>query len=108
MKFIIIDDGSTNNSYKIAKTYQKKYNWISVYRHANNSGLCYTINKLICLCKSHYFVLLDVDDWYYPFAIEQLIRCSENGECDVVVGKTKYLYKAHFKKWPFSLRNNVF
>jgi glycosyltransferase involved in cell wall biosynthesis len=26
MKFIIIDDGSTNNSYKIAKTYQKKYN----------------------------------------------------------------------------------
>lgn len=61
-EFIIIDDCSTDESYKICKEYSKKDERIRLYRNEKNMWISFTRNKLISLSTTNYIATQDSDD----------------------------------------------
>lgn len=62
-ELIMCDDGSTDNTYKIANNYQKKYkNKIVLLKNEKNMGLNYTLNKCLKKASGVYIARQDGDD----------------------------------------------
>lgn len=61
-EFIIIDDGSTDNSLKIIRKYKKKDKRIKVLINKKNQGIAETRNKGLRIAKGKYIVTFDADD----------------------------------------------
>tara|TARA_B100000242_G_scaffold290693_2_gene262556 strand:+ start:2171 stop:3439 length:1269 start_codon:yes stop_codon:yes gene_type:complete len=72
IEYIIIDDGSTDNSISILNKY-KKFNNIKVY-FQKKSGLIKSINKAIKVSSGEYIVRLDSDDFLHKDAIKILLK----------------------------------
>ncbi|MEC3907249.1 glycosyltransferase [Tamlana sp. 2201CG12-4] len=70
-EIIIIDDGSTDNSLKVANTI--KDNRISISKQ-KNSGVSVARNNGIKMAKSRYIALLDADDYWYKNHLFELRR----------------------------------
>lgn len=62
LEIVIIDDCSTDNSYKICKSYKNKYNFIKLYKNKKNSGVSFTRNYGIEKAKGDYITFIDSDD----------------------------------------------
>ena len=71
-EFIIIDDGSTDNSVKIIESY--KDSRIKLYKNEKNMGLSYATNRGIELAKGEYIALVDHDDVYYNTRLEKQVK----------------------------------
>jgi glycosyltransferase involved in cell wall biosynthesis len=61
-EIIIMDDGSSDSSFKIVNEYVKTHTNISLYSE-NNVGSDTTRNKLLKLAKGDYIYFLDADDY---------------------------------------------
>ncbi|WP_256010059.1 glycosyltransferase [Desertivirga xinjiangensis] len=61
-EFIIIDDGSTDNSVAICQTYASKDSRIRFIQNEQNLGLAASLNKGIQIAKGHYIARQDADD----------------------------------------------
>ena len=61
-EFIIVDDGSTDQTYKILSSFAKKDERIRLYKNEKNIGIVKTRNRLLSLSKGKYIALLDSDD----------------------------------------------
>ncbi|MDO4190817.1 MAG: glycosyltransferase family A protein [Bacteroidales bacterium] len=78
-ELLIIDDGSTDNSYEVVQQ------WLNVYADVasktqlimqKNQGVATTRNNAVSLSKGEYIVFLDADDWWastFLQTIKQLI-----------------------------------
>lgn len=72
LEFIIINDGSTDNSFKIIKEYAKLDKRINVISR-ENKGIVYSLNEAIRLAKGEYIARMDADDISAPKRIEKQI-----------------------------------
>lgn len=70
-EFILIDDGSKDNSYAVAKTYADKNKRIQLY-HQENKGSSTAYNVGLEKAKGDYFIILDNDDWLDANTLETL------------------------------------
>lgn len=70
-EFIIIDDSSTDNSWKIIQRYAKKYKRIRAYRNKKNLYIAATRNRLIQLAKRKYIAWQDADDISMPNRLQK-------------------------------------
>lgn len=61
-EFIIIDDGSSDNSFKIIQEYKLLDNRVKVIRRRENKGLIYSLNEGLELAKGKYIARIDSDD----------------------------------------------
>lgn len=75
-EMVIIDDGSTDNSIEVIKTYCQKDNRIKLLRHYNgeNKGLIETLKKGIEVVKGDWIIFLESDDTITPDYIEEKIK----------------------------------
>ena len=71
-EMIIIDDGSKDNSLKIAMEYAQKDNRISVFQQPNG-GSASARNNGIRRSNGQYIALLDADDLWLPDFLENQI-----------------------------------
>ncbi|WP_320034597.1 glycosyltransferase family 2 protein [Halarcobacter sp.] len=62
IEIIICDDGSTDNTIEIIKTYSKKYSFIKLFQNETNLGFVKNFEKSISLCEGDYIALADQDD----------------------------------------------
>jgi len=91
-EFIIIDDGSTDNSLEIIKNYASKDDRIQVIVNKVNLGQPKSLNKGIALAKGKYIARMDADDISLPerFSkqVEYLDSCLKvnilGGQCDKI------------------------
>lgn len=65
-EFIIIDDGSTDNSVKIIKKYAQKDKRIKLLTNKKNLGLIKSLNKGLKIAKGKYIARMDSDDISLP------------------------------------------
>ena len=73
IEFIIIDDGSTDNTYIKIKNWAKKEQRIKIIKNLNNIGLTKSLNNAIRICKGDFIARQDVDDVSLPSRIEKQI-----------------------------------
>ena len=84
LDIIVVNDGSSDNTYKIASEYAKNYpNSIRVI-DKENGGHGSTINAGISYAKGKYFKIVDSDDWVDKDSIEKLVNYLENSNVDLV------------------------
>lgn len=77
-EFIIIDDGSSDDSFEILSTYAKFDARIHLI-HRDNQGLIYTLNQAIEIAKGQYIARMDADDLALPKRLQyQLAFLEEN------------------------------
>ena len=83
LDIILIDDGSSDDSYGIAKEYQEKDSRIRLFTQTN-IGLIATRKRGIELAEGEIIGFVDSDDWIEPIMYERLVQCMEKNKCDLV------------------------
>jgi len=82
---IIVDDGSTDNTREIAKSYSDRYDNIHLLINKKNCGLAYSLNKAISHSKSEYIARMDADDIALTDRLKNQIKfLKEHPEVDVL------------------------
>jgi len=76
-ELIIINDGSTDNSYELLKQWEKKDNRIRVYNQTN-MGRSKTRNRGIELSSTDYIAMMDADDISMPNRLKICYEYLEN------------------------------
>lgn len=73
-ELIIIDDGSSDNTWDILQRYTDPR--IRSFRQ-NNQGAHATINRAVELSRGEYLSILNSDDLYHPRRLDTCLRCME-------------------------------
>ncbi len=77
-KVIIVDDGSTDDSAEIAKTYVQRLPDMFSYIYKKNGGLGQARNFGLREVDTQYVAFLDSDDWYSPSFVENIVAKIES------------------------------
>lgn len=84
IEIILVNDGSTDNSYKIANKFQEKYaDKIKCYEKSNG-GLGDARNFGINYATGEYIAFLDSDDYVEPTMYEEMYEKAKQEEADMV------------------------
>lgn len=119
-EFIIINDGSTDNSAAILDLYAKHDSRIKVL-HQANQGVVKAANKAIEIAKGQYIARADADDISFDHKLEDLVRCAQQnlnavvicGNIEVINSRSEFLYRdlvlpySEDLKRAFYLRNPI-
>lgn len=73
-ELIIVDDGSTDNSWEIIQEYARQDSRIQIHKHETNKGIYNTLQTGIALAKAPYFHGLSADDIYLPGFLEKTLH----------------------------------
>ncbi len=97
-EIIIVNDGSTDNTKKIADEYQKKYPSIVKVIHKENGGHGSGVNAGLAKATGEYFKVVDSDDWLDEDALVLLIsKIKEQKENFVDLIVCNYIYDHLFE-----------
>jgi len=72
LELLIIDDGSTDNTWDTINTYSDER--IKATRNPINLGYLKTSNKIFDICRGKYIAFQDADDWSHPTRLELQIE----------------------------------
>lgn len=93
---ILVDDGSTDSSGKIADEYAKKHKNFKVI-HQENKGLSGARNTGLKKAKGTYVFFLDSDDYIHPDFINLMSQTAENEQADLIVAKLQHTQELYHK-----------
>lgn len=90
-KWVLCDDGSTDDTYQTAKTYADRYENIILIRNDCNRGLNYTLNHCLEYADTEYVARMDGDDISLPNRLEKEVRfLDEHPEYAIVSTGMEY------------------
>lgn len=90
-KIILCEDGSSDDTYKVAADYASRHENIVLVRNEHNMGLNYTLNRCLELADTEYVARMDGDDISLPERFEKEIRfLDKHHEYAVVSGPMIY------------------
>lgn len=91
-EFVIVNDGSTDNSLEIIKSYAGKDERIKIINNEKNIGISSSLNIGLRHCSGEYIVRMDADDIAYRDRLErQLDYLSGNGDVVLLAGAVEYI-----------------
>lgn len=71
---VVVDDGSTDNTPEIIRSYAEEHSSIRLFQHVENVGYIRNFEKGISLCHTDYVALCDQDDVWMPNKLEKCFR----------------------------------
>ena len=81
-EMIIVDDCSTDSSYKIALDAAKLDPRILVYKNEQNKGACFSRNFATDKAKGKFLAFLDSDDIWYAEKLKDQLDFMQQNDCD--------------------------
>ncbi len=107
IEVIIVNDGSKDNSLKIARDYEEKYKNSIIIIDKENGGHGSTINEGIKVATGKYTKVIDSDDWVNVDDFEQFVKRLKELDCDLVVSNytRELVFSEEIIKFRYS--NNV-
>ncbi|MBE6496401.1 MAG: glycosyltransferase [Methanobrevibacter thaueri] len=84
LQIILVDDGSTDDSGKIAKGYADSFDNIE-YFYIENQGVGYARNYGCEFAEGDYIIFLDSDDILRPYAYERMYDLAIKNESNMVI-----------------------
>ncbi|MBL7119023.1 glycosyltransferase family 2 protein [Candidatus Bathyarchaeota archaeon] len=103
---LIVDDGSTDRTGKVAEKLAHRDRSVGVIRHRRNLGKSQALRTGIPRCTGDYIVVIDADLQYAPEDIPRLISALEGG-LDVVNGWRRNRRDSWVRKFPSGIYNMV-
>ncbi|MHB8483636.1 MAG: glycosyltransferase family 2 protein [Nitrospiria bacterium] len=92
-ELILVDDGSTDNSVKIARSVVDSR--VRVISEGSWKGLSFRLNQIATLAKGRYLARMDADDLMHPQRLEMQVKyLEENPEIDLI-GTATYIINQH-------------
>lgn len=89
---LLIDDGSMDDTSKIAIEYSNIDRRIKYYKNEKNIDLIKTLNKGLSLAKGEYIVRMDADDIMFDDRLYKQVKYMDsNPECFVCGGQMEYI-----------------
>jgi len=88
LEVIVIDDGSTDRSPEVIKSFGDKIRWES----GSNRGGNHARNRGFALSRGEYIQFLDADDYLMPEKIARQVAFLESSGADVVYGDWQHQY----------------
>ncbi len=85
LEIILVDDCSTDNTWKIIKQYEKKYENIKALKNEKNSGAGYSRNRAVEIASNQYISFIDSDDYIELNFYETMLKQMKKEKADVVV-----------------------
>lgn len=108
-EFIIVNDGSIDNSLKIIKKYSEKDNRVIIINNEENKGLIYSLNKGFELSSGKYIARMDADDISEKNRLEEQVNFLEKNTnvamCSTYIKMFKDNYKILLKKFVSETRS---
>ena len=102
LEVLVINDGSTDSTEKIAREYEEKYPDIIRLINKKNGGWGSGVNLAIKEAKGKYFKNLDSDDTFDPEGLAALIRNMHETDADIFISpslsrddKSGVVYSTH-------------
>ena len=91
LEIILVDDGSTDQSYRIMEEYEQKYgDRIRLYRK-ENGGQASARNLGIRVSRGSYIGFVDSDDYVDLRMFEEMYQAAVKDQCDMVECRYRYL-----------------
>ncbi len=90
IEFIIIDDGSTNDTYRWAQELTKGDKRVVLKRNKENIGLTKTLNKCLKLANGEYIARMDGDDYCTEDRLEKQLKFLQKNKEYSLVGTNTY------------------
>lgn len=103
-EILVVNDGSTDNTIRILREYEKQYSHITVI-DKKNGGPSSARNKGLDLAKGEYVYFFDADDVLELDALEELYNRAQEKKADLVIAK--YDIFNRFKTFPVNGINNL-
>ena len=107
LEIILVDDGSTDRSPEIMKTFAEKDDRIQIITQ-QNSGVSVARNAGLCAATGEYILFSDSDDTILPNAIETLYNQAMEIQCDLLLGNVVYVYADGEKRFPFKRSEEIY
>lgn len=89
-ELLLIDDGSNDSSFDIAKYYENQDHRIKIYKDGENKNLGYRLNQIPSLVDTEYLCRMDADDIMHPQKIMSQITYLENNPETDILGTNAY------------------
>ena len=124
--WLIIDDGSTDGTEKLVRSFQADSPFCIEYVHQENRGKQACWNRAVAMCESEYFICLDSDDELLPGILRRIFNDGAYIEnianepmvvglrCDAISSKTKKISAEHLcekpiiKSWFYEVSHSKF
>lgn len=110
IEIIIVDDGSTDSTAKIADEYEKKYPGIIKAIHQKNGGHGEAVNTGLKNATGLYYKVVDSDDWVNEEAYDKILSTleklvKENKIIDMMISNYVYEKQGAKRKKVMSYKN---
>ncbi len=92
-EFLIMNDGSTDDTGKVLQKFSKKDKRIKIYNNESNLGLTKSLNLLINLSSGEYIARQDADDYSAPERLITQLNYIENLGVDAVTSRANIIGK---------------
>ena len=107
LEIIIVDDCSTDMTFKILTEFTKFDNRIKLFRNKENLGIVGALNFALAQANGKYIARMDGDDISYPHRIDILYKyLASNPQIGLIGSQTETIDEAgnsiNFPKWPIS------
>jgi dolichol-phosphate mannosyltransferase len=103
VQYIIVDDGSTDETQAVAQTFARFRRSVQVVTHERNCGLGQALRSGIALATGEYTVVVDADLSYTPAVAMELLETLEQDNADIVLASA-YMRGGSVRNVPFLRR----
>ncbi len=106
---IIIDDASTDSTFKIASSFAKRDKRIKVFRHSKNFGikrLADNYNQALKVARGEYVAILESDDYWPKDKLEKQVRSFDAKKVVFSYGDCILVNKSGFPIRLFTYKDN--
>lgn len=94
IQLIVVDDGSTDNTAQVARSFLDKRSPSSLFVHQRNKGAAETINLGLNVSRGKYVNILNSDDFFDPTRIERCVEAAEQYNLKFIYTGVNYVDEA--------------
>lgn len=99
IEIVCVNDGSTDNSVEIIKSFENKYKNFIFLNNEENRGVIYSRNFAIKNCNGTYILPLDADDIIDPTYVEKAVKILDNNSNIGIVYCKAKIFGNYDKYW---------